>query len=131
MTFRRGIRFFLLCIAVSLIVLAAVFIGWIPSKLPDTQWNAAAELINYARCLDQELFRMWVWGVSYRILFLPALDHTCGIQVLDDTFLAAPARITVPHDYSTCTQCRHDCLSLHRQTLGYRPVHLLVYYSPR
>ncbi|KAI4153980.1 MAG: hypothetical protein LQ340_001957 [Diploschistes diacapsis] len=65
MAFRRGIRLFLPCIVISSIVLMAVFIGWIPSRVQPEKWTAGKELANYIRYLDQELFRMWEWGVSF------------------------------------------------------------------
>lgn len=65
MTFRRGIRLFLPCIAISFVVLIAVFLDWIPSKVLDAEWSAAVGMVNCMRYLDQELFKMWTWNISF------------------------------------------------------------------
>ncbi|MCJ1334261.1 hypothetical protein MMC10_010969 [Thelotrema lepadinum] len=100
MTFRRGIRLFFPCIAISLIVLMAVFLGWIPSKLPYQQWSAAAEIMNYMKYLDSELFRMWVWGVSYQgyysyQLWTIPVEFKCSLILFLQILLVSQCRASV------------------------------------
>ena len=64
MTFRRAIRLFLPSMAISFLTLLVSLTGLLPP--PQINWTLWTELHRYWRYLIDDLFKIWVWEVSFK-----------------------------------------------------------------
>ena len=73
MTFRRSMRLFLPSVIISFMVMVFVCLGVIRSEIPKRQWTLWGELCHYVRYLNEDLFKLWTWEVSYKGFYSPQL----------------------------------------------------------
>ena len=86
MTFRRGIRLFLPSVIISFIVFLSVCLGFIKSEIPSKQWTVGRELYHYWVYLNEDLFKLWTWKISYkgfysRQLWTIPLEFKCSMAL--------------------------------------------------
>jgi peptidoglycan/LPS O-acetylase OafA/YrhL len=97
MTFRRAIRLFLPSIAISLVTLSMVLLGFIAPEYPQN-WSWGWELENYQFHLFDDLFRLWDWEISFEFWYAPQLwtipaEYRCSMVLF--LFILMVARTTV------------------------------------
>ncbi|KAI4147859.1 MAG: hypothetical protein LQ340_005340 [Diploschistes diacapsis] len=100
MTFRRGMRLFLPSVIVSYLTYLTVLLGLIKSQIPQQDWTVWRETKNYVRYLDEDLFKLWTWQISYRgfysrQLWTIPLEFKCSLALFVVILMLARCRASI------------------------------------
>ena len=99
MTFRRSMRLFLPSVMISFLGYLAVCFNFINSEIPRKQWTLWKESCHYIRYLNEDLFKLWTWEISYKGFYSPQLwtiplEFKCSMVLF--LFILMVSRCRVP-----------------------------------
>ena len=100
MTFRRSMRLFVPSVIVSFLSFLAVCLRLFKSELPPKHWTVYKETWHYIRYLNQDLFKLWTWEISYKGFYSPQLwtiplEFKCSMVLFLFILMVARCRVSV------------------------------------
>ena len=100
MTFRRSMRLFLPSVMISFLCYVAVCFNFIDSEIPRKQWTLWKETWHYIRYLNEDLFKLWTWKISYKGFYSPQLwtiplEFKCSMVLFLFILMVSRCRVSV------------------------------------